>query len=99
MIKEIIELRVILFLNHIICFIRLLAETSFWVNYLAELMSSLANQQLVVSYKNLPVDDPKQRRPDLTQAMKYLNWKPKFNLEQGLELTYNFFNKKYEFNS
>ena len=66
------------------------------IKYLAELISSLANQQLVVSYKNLPVDDPKQRRPDLTQAIKYLNWNPKFSLEQGLELTYNFFNKKYE---
>ena len=42
-------------------------------------------------YENLPVDDPKQRRPDIDKAKKILNWGPKVSRAEGLEITYNYF--------
>ncbi len=46
-------------------------------------------QKLVL--KELPVDDPKQRRPDITKARALLNWEPKVNREEGLKITYDYF--------
>src|SRR5207245_11565664 len=40
-----------------------------------------------VVFKPLPQDDPKQRRPDITRARKYLKWEPKLALAQGLVKT------------
>jgi nucleoside-diphosphate-sugar epimerase len=37
------------------------------------------------------VDDPKQRRPDITKAQELLNWEPKVSLEQGLKETIKYF--------
>ncbi len=39
----------------------------------------------------LPVDDPKQRKPDITKARKILGWEPKVNREEGLKITYAYF--------
>jgi dTDP-glucose 4,6-dehydratase len=39
----------------------------------------------------LPVDDPKQRKPDITKARKMLGWEPKVNREEGLKITYAYF--------
>lgn len=47
------------------------------------------NQKLV--YKDLPTDDPKQRRPDITKARAILNWEPKIDRAEGLKRTYAFF--------
>ena len=46
-------------------------------------------QKLVL--KELPIDDPKQRRPDITKARAILNWEPKINREEGLKITYDYF--------
>lgn len=48
-----------------------------------------ANQKII--YHNLPVDDPKQRQPDITLAKQLLNWAPKVNRKNGLEKTYAYF--------
>lgn len=45
-------------------------------------------------FKPLPVDDPKQRRPDITLARKLLNWEPQVELADGLARTIEFFRKK-----
>jgi dTDP-glucose 4,6-dehydratase len=45
-------------------------------------------------YKPLPVDDPKQRRPDITRARTILGWEPKIELEDGLKKTVGFFRQK-----
>ena len=37
--------------------------------------------------KDLPQDDPKQRKPDITKAKTLLNWEPKVKLEDGLTKT------------
>src|SRR6218665_572914 len=47
------------------------------------------SQKLV--YRDLPVDDPKQRRPDITKAKEILGWEPKVNRAEGLKITYDYF--------
>jgi dTDP-glucose 4,6-dehydratase len=42
-------------------------------------------------YKPLPIDDPKQRRPDITKARELLNWEPKVSRAEGLKITYDYF--------
>lgn len=47
------------------------------------------SQKLVL--KDLPVDDPKQRRPDITKAKELLGWEPKVSRAEGLKITYEYF--------
>ncbi len=47
------------------------------------------NQKIV--YKPLPVDDPKQRKPDITKAKEILGWEPKVSRSEGLKVTYEYF--------
>jgi nucleoside-diphosphate-sugar epimerase len=42
-----------------------------------------------IIFKNLPIDDPQQRKPDITKAKNALNWEPKVDLEQGLISTHS----------
>jgi dTDP-glucose 4,6-dehydratase len=35
----------------------------------------------------MPIDDPRQRRPDISKARKLLGWEPKIDLEEGLRTT------------
>lgn len=46
-------------------------------------------QKLVL--RDLPVDDPKQRRPDITKAREILGWEPKISRAEGLKITYEYF--------
>ena len=46
-------------------------------------------QQLI--FKDLPVDDPKQRQPDITKAREILDWEPKVDRAEGLRITYEYF--------
>ncbi len=47
------------------------------------------SQKLVT--RPLPVDDPKQRRPDITKAKEILGWEPKVSRAEGLKITYEYF--------
>ena len=47
-----------------------------------------------IVYRPLPVDDPKQRRPDSTRAQTLLGWEPKIGLEEGLLKTVAYFKQK-----
>ena len=47
------------------------------------------HQKLVL--RDLPVDDPKQRRPDITKARTILGWEPKVSRAEGLKITYEYF--------
>jgi UDP-glucuronate decarboxylase len=40
-----------------------------------------------LEFKELPIDDPKQRQPDISYAKSVLNWEPKIELSEGLQLT------------
>ncbi len=58
---------------------------------LAEKVIELTNSRTEIIFKPLPVDDPKQRKPDITIAEEVLSWKPLVNLEEGLKKTIAYF--------
>jgi dTDP-glucose 4,6-dehydratase len=57
----------------------------------AEEVIALTGTKQKIVYKPLPVDDPKQRRPDITRAKEILNWEPKVARKDGLRKTYEYF--------
>lgn len=57
----------------------------------AEEILQLTGSGVKISYQPLPVDDPKQRRPDITKAKQLLNWEPKVSRKEGLKTTYGYF--------
>ena len=54
----------------------------------------VAGSRSQIVYRPLPVDDPKQRRPDITRARTLLGWEPQVDLEEGLLKTVDYFKKK-----
>lgn len=44
-----------------------------------------------VIYKDLPINDPLQRQPDITLAKKILNWEPKVDRKEGMKITFDYF--------
>ena len=50
-----------------------------------------------VVYRDLPVDDPKVRQPDITRARTLLGWEPKVQLDEGLTETIAYFRRKLRF--
>ena len=61
------------------------------ISQFAEEIIELTGTDQKVIYKDLPVDDPKQRRPDITLAEKLLSWEPKVSRHEGLRITYEYF--------
>ena len=57
----------------------------------AEEIITLTNTTQKIVYKPLPVDDPKQRQPDITRAKEILGWSPKVSRKDGLKVTYEYF--------
>ncbi|MEO6583913.1 MAG: UDP-glucuronic acid decarboxylase family protein, partial [Ferruginibacter sp.] len=57
----------------------------------AEEIIALTGTQQKIVYKPLPVDDPKQRQPDITLAKKLLHWLPTVSRKDGLQVTYDYF--------
>jgi dTDP-glucose 4,6-dehydratase len=57
----------------------------------AEEILALTGKKVKIVYKPLPVDDPKQRQPDITKAKKLLKWEPKVDRKEGLKITYDYF--------
>ncbi|MFH1067945.1 MAG: UDP-glucuronic acid decarboxylase family protein [bacterium] len=60
----------------------------------AEKIVRLTNSGSSIVLKPLPVDDPQQRRPDISRAKKLLDWEPKVSLEDGLRETIEWFRSK-----
>lgn len=56
-----------------------------------EKIKDLTNSKSEIVFKHEAIDDPQQRRPDISKAEKYLGWKPKTKLEDGLLETINYF--------
>jgi dTDP-glucose 4,6-dehydratase len=57
----------------------------------AETIRRLTATPAPIVRRPLPVDDPKQRRPDITRARTLLGWEPVVPLEEGLRATIGFF--------
>ncbi|MBX9784725.1 MAG: SDR family oxidoreductase [Chitinophagaceae bacterium] len=57
----------------------------------AEEIIRLTGTSQKIIYKPLPVDDPKQRKPDITKAKEILGWEPKVERAEGLKITYEYF--------
>ena len=63
----------------------------FQIKQLAERVLALVGSRSKIIYKELPQDDPQQRRPDITLAKAQLNWQPSIALEEGLRRTVEYF--------
>ena len=63
----------------------------FTVRQLAELVIELTGTRSQIVQRELPVDDPKVRRPDITRAREMLDWEPKVSLREGVTRTIDYF--------
>ena len=61
------------------------------IEEIARTIIALVGSSSRIVYRPLPVDDPKQRRPDITRARTLLKWEPKVGLEEGLLKTVDYF--------
>ena len=57
----------------------------------AEEILTLTGNKVKIIYQPLPVDDPKQRQPDISKAKQLLGWEPKVSRKEGLKITYDYF--------
>jgi dTDP-glucose 4,6-dehydratase len=64
------------------------------IEEIARTIIKLVGSRSTLVYRPLPVDDPKQRRPDITRARTLLNWEPMVGLEEGLLKTVGYFKSK-----
>jgi dTDP-glucose 4,6-dehydratase len=60
------------------------------LDFAKEIIKLTGTDQKIV-FKELPTDDPKQRRPDISLAQSLLNWEPKVHRSEGLRITYDYF--------
>lgn len=63
----------------------------FTILELARLLLKITSSKSKIVFTDLPQDDPKQRRPDITKAKKLLKWQPKIELREGLLMTIEWF--------
>ena len=71
--------------------------------YFAQEIIAMGGFNNKIVFKPLPVNDPLKRKPDISKAIKILNWRPKVSRKKGLENTFSYFrnisleelNKKY----
>jgi len=60
------------------------------LDFANEIIKLTGTDQKII-FKELPTDDPKQRRPDISLAQSLLNWEPKVHRSEGLRITYDYF--------
>jgi len=68
--------------------------TEFTILDFAKLIIKLTGSKSKIIHEPLPVDDPKQRRPNITRAKELLGWEPKVKLEDGLRQAIEYFRDK-----
>ncbi len=64
------------------------------IKQFAEEVLEITGSKSKIVYKDLPVDDPKVRRPDISKAKRILNWEPKVERREGLIKTIEYFKTK-----
>ena len=67
----------------------------FTIRDLAEKVIAMTGSRSRIVHRPLPQDDPRQRRPDISQAQELLNWRPKVMLTEGLQRTIAYFEKSH----
>ena len=65
--------------------------TEFTMLELAEKILSKVETRSTLNFRNLPMDDPRQRKPDIRLASEFLKWKPIVDLDLGLDYTISYF--------
>lgn len=60
----------------------------------AQIIKKMTNSKSTIIFKDLPQDDPKQRKPNITKAKTILRWEPKVDLREGLKKAINWFKEK-----
>ncbi|MCL4863197.1 MAG: SDR family oxidoreductase [Caldilineaceae bacterium] len=68
--------------------------TELTIREFAERINAITGNAGGIRFEPLPVDDPKQRRPDITKARRILNWEPVIPLQAGLEQTIAYFRER-----
>lgn len=68
--------------------------TEFTMLELAEKILQLVGGKSEIIFRQLPLDDPKQRQPDIALARKVLGWEPTVKLEEGLKKTIEYFREQ-----
>ena len=68
--------------------------TEFTVLEFAQLLKQMTGAKSEITFHDMPVDDPKQRKPNITRAREILGWEPKVELHEGLEKTLEYFRHK-----
>jgi UDP-glucuronate decarboxylase len=68
--------------------------TEFTMVELANTIIKLTKSSSKVVFKDLPQDDPKQRKPSIEKAASHLGWSPTVDLDEGLALTIEYFKTK-----
>ena len=63
----------------------------FTIQELAEKVVELTASNSKIIHEELPNDDPKRRKPDISKAKKIVDWQPKIKLEEGLKKTVGYF--------
>ena len=63
------------------------------IEEIARTIVALVGSRSAIVHRPLPVDDPKQRRPDITRARTLLGWEPRVGLEEGLTKTVEYFRR------
>lgn len=58
---------------------------------LAVKIKEMTNSNSEIVYQDLPMDDPKQRRPDISKSERVLNWKPQVSVDEGLKKTIEYY--------
>ena len=71
-------------------------EGEFTMTELTQFVLEVTNSNSEVIYEPLPVDDPTQRRPDITLAREILGWEPMIDLREGLTRTAKYFAERLE---
>jgi UDP-glucuronate decarboxylase len=66
----------------------------FTIRQLAQEVAKIVGNEVNITYRPLPADDPTQRKPDITRAREWLGWEPKVQLSEGLERTVEYFRRR-----
>jgi len=90
-VDDLIEACIALMDNNIVGPVNLGNPVEFTILELAKMIINLTGSSSLITFHPIPIDDPKQRKPDISYANKTLGWHPKVSLDEGLKKTIQHF--------